>query len=121
MIDGPNPTLQAPLAATATQERSNCLGCQGWLVYFLVLDLLGLPELPMLQHSIENRQQLMHTRRQSDFFDFPCREQPLIKGFDLRVKTGRHERAHVQHGAHMRATSPNGAPAPQGPTVAIEG
>ena len=75
----------------------------------------------MLQHGIENRHQLMHTRRQSDFFDFPRSEQPLIKGFDLRIKPCRHERAHVQHGAHMRATSPNGAPASQGPTVAIEG
>jgi hypothetical protein len=69
-----------PIAA-ATQERSNCLGCQGCLVYFLVLDLLGLPGRPMLQHGIENRHQLMHTRRQSDFFDFPRSEQPLIKGF----------------------------------------
>ena len=45
----------------------------------------------------------------------------MIKGFDLRIKTGRHERAHVQHGAHMRTTSPNNASAPQGPTVAMEG
>src|SRR5215510_7494600 len=74
--------------AGATWERSNCLGCQGCLVYFLVLDRLGLPGRPMLQHSIENRHQLMHTRRQSDFFDFPCSEQPLIQGFDLRMKTG---------------------------------
>ena len=74
----------------------------------------------MLQHRIENRHQLMHTRRQSDFFEFPCSEQPLIKDFDLWIKPCRHERAHVQHGAHMRATSPDGAPAPQGPTVAIE-
>src|SRR5215831_11999533 len=102
------------------KERSNCLGCQGGLVYFLVLDLLGLPGLPMLQHGIEHRQQLMHTRRQSDFFAFPCSEKPLIKGFDLRVETCRHERAHVQYGAHMRAAAPNGAPAPQSSTIAVE-
>jgi hypothetical protein len=36
----------------------------------------------------------------------------LIKGFDLRVETCRHERAHVQDGAHMRAAAPNSAPAP---------
>jgi len=46
--------------------------------------------------------------------------QPLIKDFDLWIKPCRHERAHGQHGAHMRAPSPDGAPAPQGPTVAIE-
>ena len=75
----------------------------------------------MLQHSIENRSQLMPTRRQSDFFACPHREQPLIKGVDLRLKTGRHARAPIQPGAHRRATSPHGAPAAQGPTVAIEG
>src|SRR5262249_54599662 len=75
------------------QKRSNCLGCQGCLVYFLVLNLLGLPGRPMLQHGIKNRQQLMHTRRQRDFFEFPRSEQPLIKGFDRRIKPCRHERA----------------------------
>src|SRR5262249_23738344 len=30
----PNAALQARGAAAATQERSNCLGCQGGLVYF---------------------------------------------------------------------------------------
>src|SRR5262249_54209539 len=114
------PHSSMPLSRrTATQERSNCLGCQGSLVYFLVLDFLGWPGCPMLQHGIENRQHLMHARRQSDFFEFPCSEQPLIKDFDLWIKPGRHERAHVQHGAHMRATAPDGAPASQGPTVAI--
>src|SRR4029450_10957184 len=61
------------------------------------------------------------TRRQSDFFDFPCSEQPWIKGFDLRMKTCRHERTHVQHGAHMRASAPDRAPTAESPTVAIEG
>src|SRR5215831_673481 len=88
----PNAGPSAPPIAAATQERSNCRGCQGGLVYFLVLDLLGLPGLPMLQHGIEHRQQLMHTRRQSDFFEFPRSEQPLIKGVELWVETCRHER-----------------------------
>ena len=34
-------------------QRSNCLGCQGCLVYFLALDLLSLPGRPMLGHGIE--------------------------------------------------------------------
>jgi len=70
----PNAGAQARLEAEATQERSNCLGCQGCLVYFLVLNLLCLPGRPMLQHGIEHRQQFMHTRGESDFFDFPCSE-----------------------------------------------
>jgi len=57
-----------------SRQRSNCLGCQGCLVYFLVLNLLCLPGRPMLQHGIEHRQQFMHTRGESDFFDFPCSE-----------------------------------------------
>ena len=48
--------------AGARHERSNCLGCQGCLVYFLVLNLLRLPGRPVLQHGIEHRQQCMHTR-----------------------------------------------------------
>jgi len=63
----------------------------------------------------------MPTRRQSDFFAFPCSEQPVITGCDLRMKPCRHERAHGQHGAPLRAPTPPGAPAPQRPTVAMEG
>ena len=61
----------------------------------------------------------MHTRGQGDFFDFPCSEKPLIKGFDLRVEACRHERAHVARCAHAR-----GLPrwcAGLGRTVAIQG
>src|SRR5262247_4760297 len=111
-----NAGTQAPPIAAATEERSNCLGCQGCLVSFLVLDLLGLPGRPMLQHSIEHRQQLTHTRRQSDFFAFPCRKQPLIKSFDLRIKACRHECTHVQHSAPRRATAPNHPPTAESPT-----
>ena len=75
----------------------------------------------MLQHSMENRQQRMPTRRQSDLCDLPCSEQPLIKGLALRMKTCRHERTHGQPGTPRRATAPHDAPAPQRPTVAIEG
>src|SRR5262245_39571373 len=52
-------------------ERSNCLGCQGCLVYFLVLNLLRLPGRPMLQHGLEHRQPWMPTRGARDFFDVP--------------------------------------------------
>ena len=105
--------------AAATQERSNCLGCQGGLVYFLVLDLLGLPGLLMLPHGIEHRQPLMHTRRQSDFLDVPRREQPLLKGFDPCVEARGHAWPHVEHGTHVRAASPDGTPTAQGSAGAI--
>src|SRR6266571_8447762 len=68
---------------------------KGAFVYFLALHLLRLPRRPMLQHGVKNSQQLMHARRQGDFFDFPRREEPFVKDFDLRVEARGHQRAHV--------------------------
>ena len=68
---------------------------KGALYIFLALHLLGLPRRPMLQHGVENSQQLMHARRQGDFFDFPRSKKPCIKGFDLRVVARGHEGPHV--------------------------
>jgi len=107
--------------AGARHERSNCLGCQGCLVYFLVLHLLGLPGRPLLQQGIAHRHQLMPTRRQRHFFAFSRSEQSVIQGVDLRMTPCRHERPHGPHRAHRRATAPHGAPAPEGPTGAIAG
>ena len=49
----------------------------------------------MLQHGVENGQELMHARRQGDFFDFPRGEEPLVKNFALRVEARGHEGPHV--------------------------
>ena len=49
----------------------------------------------MRQHGVENRQELMYTGRQSDFFDLPRSQEPLGKGFDPRVVARRHEGPHV--------------------------
>ena len=68
----------------------------------------------------QHGQKPVPTGHQGHFFDFPDGEQPFIKGFDPRVEARGHERAHRQDGAPVRPASPNGAPAPQGPTVAIE-
>src|SRR6266571_2090268 len=106
--------------AAATQERSNCLGCQGALYVFLALDRLGLPGRPMLQHSIEDGQKRMHTGRQGDFFHLSRSQEPFVKGFDPRVVARGDTGAHVQHRAHGRAASPERPPPAAGPTVAIE-
>src|SRR5947208_13142854 len=103
--------------AAARYERSNCLDCQGGLVYFLALHLLGLPWRPMLQHGVENGQELVHTRGQGDFFDVPRGEEPLVKRFDLRVVARGYEGPHVSHGAHMCPPAPGRAPTTEGPTV----
>src|SRR5712691_6687844 len=88
--------------------------------YFLVLDLLRLPGRPMFQHGVEYGQKLMHTGRQGDFFGLSRSQEPFVKGFDPRVVARGHKGAHVQHGAHTRAASPNRPPTTEGPTVAIE-
>jgi hypothetical protein len=117
----PNARPQAPPMAGATQERRNCLGCQGCLVYFFVVDLLALPGRPLLPPSLALRHPLTHTRRQSDFCDLPCRAPPLITGVDLRMQPRRPAGAPGQHGAPMRTPTPQGLPAPPGPTGAMEG
>jgi len=91
------------------------------LYIFLALHLLGLPRRPMLQHGVEYGETFMHTGRQGHFFDLPRGKKPLTNGFDPWVVARGHETAHVQHGTPMRAASPNGTPAPQGPTVTIAG
>jgi hypothetical protein len=53
----------------------------------------------MRQHGVEDGQKLLHTRRQGHFFDLPRREEPFVKGCDLRVVTRGHAGAHGEHGA----------------------
>ena len=90
-------TLGMSSARKPERRRSvaTVLVVKGAFVYFLVLHLLRLPGCPMFQHSIENGQQLMHTRGQGDFFDFPRREEPFVKNVDLRVEARSDQRAHV--------------------------
>jgi hypothetical protein len=116
----PNATRQALEIARAKNERSNCLGCQGALYNFLALDLLRLPGRPMLQHGVEDGQKLTHTGRQGDFFDLSRGQEPFVKGFAPRVVTRGDQCAHVQHGAHVRAASPDRPPPTPSPTVAME-
>jgi hypothetical protein len=74
----------------------------------------------MLQHGVENRQELLHTRGQGDFFDVPRGEEPLVKRFALRVEARGHQRAHVEPRAHMRAPAPDHAPPAEGPTGTMQ-
>src|SRR5712692_273812 len=97
-----DPTKEAFISLTSKVISASALRQRHSALYiFLVLDLLWLPGRPMFQYGIENGQKLMHARRQGDFFDFPRREEPLVKSVDLRVGARGHQRAHRQHGAHM--------------------
>src|SRR5438309_11468092 len=56
-------TLAVSRAQEPERRRSGAtvLIVKGALYIFLALHLLGLPARPMLQHGVENRQELMHT------------------------------------------------------------
>ncbi len=60
----------------------------------------------MVDHRIQNRQQLPHAGDQGDFFSFAHCEEPLIERPDHRIALGGHERGHVQRGAHRGAPAP---------------
>ena len=70
----PNAGPQAPPKAGARDERSNCLDCQGGLCIFFSSVPPGVRgDLPVLQHGVENGQELVPTRGQGDFFlTFPA-------------------------------------------------
>jgi hypothetical protein len=83
--------------------------------------LLHVPRLLVLDHGIENRQELAHTGRQRDLRYFAGRAQALIKPFEDVVIPDRDQRTHVQGRPDMGATTPGRAGPPQGVTVPIEG
>src|SRR4051812_17770587 len=67
----PHRTLGLSRASSRSEARAEQLSwlSRGPLYNFLALHLLGLPGCPMLQHGVENGQELVHTRCQGDFFD----------------------------------------------------
>jgi len=73
----------------------------------------------MLQHGVKKSQQRMPARRQGDFVDFPRREEPFVTDVALRVEARGHQRAHLEHRAHMRAPAPEHAPPAEGPAVTM--
>src|SRR2546425_7902256 len=91
----PKVFLHSSMPLHGAPSGATVLVVKGALYIFLALHLLRLPRRPMLQHGVKNSQQRMHARRQGDFFDFPRREEPFVKDFDLRVEARGHQRAHV--------------------------
>src|ERR1700730_15575212 len=90
-------TLAVSRAHEPQRRRSGAtvLVVKGALYIFLGLNRLSLPGRPMLEHSVEYGQQLMHTGRQGHFFDLARGKEPLVKSFDLRVVARGHEGPHV--------------------------
>ncbi len=75
----------------------------------------------MLDHSIENGQQLVHAGGQCDLFHLPRRQEPLVESFDDRVVSGCHQGGHVQDSAHSGPATPYPSLATQQPAVPVEG
>src|SRR4029453_15877018 len=67
-----NARPQPRLAAAATQERSNCLGCQGCLVYFLVLDPLALQDVRCFSIALRIVTNLCIHAVRATFLSFPA-------------------------------------------------
>src|SRR3954469_6204599 len=61
------------------------------------------------------------TRRKRQLPGFPCGDESLMEGADLRIVACRYERGHVQHRADSGAATPDRGFAPQRATVAARG
>lgn len=75
----------------------------------------------MFDHGIENSEQLAHASDQGDFEQFAVSFEPFVKGSNHGIASGGDQGGHVKSAAHRGSTTPDGAPAFEGATVAIEG
>ena len=69
----------------------------------------------MLYHGVENGQQLMHTRSESDFLGLASLHQTQVEGAQERVMAGGHQSRHVQRGPDRSAPTPDDPVAAVGP------
>lgn len=62
----------------------------------------------------------MHAGRQRDLLGFATCHQALVEGVQDGIMAYPDQRRHIQRGSHLLTSSPDGATAPPGPTVAVE-
>ena len=75
----------------------------------------------MLEHGVEDDQQLAHTSDEGHLLGLAGREQPLIEvPYDGVVAAG-YQRPHVEGAAHSGTSAPDTPFAPQGAAVTVEG
>ena len=75
----------------------------------------------MLEHGIEDDQQLAHTRCEGQLLRFTSGQQPSVEVPDDGVVAAGYQRSHVQGSADPGTSAPDGAFAPQGAAVPVEG
>ncbi len=74
----------------------------------------------LLDHRIQDRQQLAQASGQRDLLFFAGGQQPLIERFDHGIVASGHQRAHMQEGPNASAPTPNPAFASLAPTIPIK-
>ena len=75
----------------------------------------------MLEHGVEENQQLAHAGCEGQLLGLSSGQQQLVEVPDDGVEAAGYQRTHVQGGADPGASTPDGAFAPQGAAVPVEG
>ena len=85
------------------------------------LGVLVLPGRAVLEHGVQDGQQLAHAGGQRHLLRLPGRQETLVEISDDRVVAAGYHRSHVEGCADPSPSAPDGAFAPQGAAVPIEG
>ena len=75
----------------------------------------------MLEHSVEDDEKLAHTGCESQLLRLTAGQQSLVEAPDDGIAATSYQCSHVQSGSNPGAPTPDGAFAPEGATVPIEG
>src|SRR3990170_1281884 len=75
----------------------------------------------MSNHSVQDGQEFAHAGGKGHLLGLASGDEAFVEGSDSRIAAGGDESSHVQHGPHLRAATPDGAPASQGATVPVQG
>src|SRR3954470_4826150 len=80
----------------------------------------GSPWLLVLEHRVQNREELSHASGEGNLLRCPSGEQVRVEASQYLVVPDADQRAHVQDGADLGPPSPDGAVSTQRSTVAIQ-
>ncbi len=80
-----------------------------------------LPFCLLLNHRIQDRQQLSHTSCQRHLLFFSSSQQPFIESFDHRIPFDGGQGSHLQHGADPSALTPNAPMSSVVPAIVSQG
>ncbi len=75
----------------------------------------------MLEHRVENTEQLAHTGHQRHLFGLASFQEPLIEGSDGRIVLGGYQGSHIEGGPYPGPAAPDSTPSPHQPTVPVQG